>query len=97
MTTLAGLSVLALWGASWGMSYLALGGWSLAIAFAIAALKAALVALVFMEIAVERVSIHATMTTGFVMIAVLIAFMIADVRTRETPELLPPAARAAPR
>jgi cytochrome c oxidase subunit IV len=94
MTTLTGAAVLVLWGVSWGMSYVDLGTWSLLVAFGIAAAKAVLVVLFFMEIAVERVSIHATLATGLAMVALLIAFMVADVRTRETPPLLPPAADA---
>jgi caa(3)-type oxidase subunit IV len=96
MTTLTGLAVLALWGASWGMSYVALGPWSLVIAFAIAAAKAVLVVLFFMEIVLEKVSIHATMVTGLAMIGVLIAFMIADVRTRGEPDLAPTPVSAPP-
>jgi hypothetical protein len=43
-----------------------------------------------MEIALENVSIQATLVTGLAMIAVLIFFMVADVETRATPPLLPP-------
>jgi cytochrome c oxidase subunit IV len=85
MTTLAGIAVLALWGASWALSYVDLGGWSLILALAIASMKAALVVLVFMELVVERPSVHATLAIGLAMVLVLIAFMVADVRTREVP------------
>jgi cytochrome c oxidase subunit 4 len=94
--SLAATALLALWGASWGLSYVELGGWSLPIALAIAAAKAAIVVLVFMEIALEKASIHATLATGLAMIAVLVFFMLADVRTRASPPLLPPAPAPAP-
>jgi cytochrome c oxidase subunit 4 len=90
-TTLrTGVAVVALWAASWAMSYVDLGPWSLLIAFGIAAAKAVLVVLFFMEIATEPMSIHATLAAGLAMITVLIVFMVADVRTRETPPLGPP-------
>ena len=91
-TTLAmtALTLLLLWGASWGLSYVDLGAWSRFLAFGIAAAKAALVALFFMEIAIENVSVQATLVTGLTMIAILIFFMVADVQTRAAPPLLPP-------
>ncbi len=94
-TSKTAAALLVLWAASWGMSYVDLGGWSALIAFGIAAAKAALVALFFMEIAVEKVTIHATLVTGLVMITVLIFFMTADVKTRAAPPLLAPQVRAA--
>ena len=89
-TTMTGAALLLLWGASWGMSYLELGPWSFVVAFGIAAVKAALVVLFFMEIALEKTSVHATLFTGLAMIAILIAFMVADVKTREVPLLATP-------
>jgi caa(3)-type oxidase subunit IV len=71
------------------MSYVDLGDWSRGIALAIAAVKAVLVVLVFMEMMRERVSIHATLVTGMAMIAILVFFMMADVRTRAAPPLAP--------
>jgi cytochrome c oxidase subunit 4 len=88
-TTRAALSLLALWGASWALSYADLGAWSLPVALAIAVAKAAIVVLVFMEILLEGTSVHATVLTGIGMIAILVFFMVADVRTRTVP-LLPP-------
>jgi cytochrome c oxidase subunit 4 len=96
-TMRTGGALLLLWGASWGLSYLDLGAWSFVIAFGIAAAKAVLVVLFFMEIAVEETSVHATLVTGLAMIAVLIAFMVADVKTRDEPLLASPAVSAAPR
>jgi cytochrome c oxidase subunit 4 len=88
--SMTAFALLLLWGASWGLSYVDLGVWSRLLAFAIAAAKAGLVVLFFMEIALENVSIQATLVTGLAMIAVLIFFMVADVETRATPPLLPP-------
>jgi cytochrome c oxidase subunit 4 len=82
-------ALLVLWMASWAMSYVDLGTWSLVIALGIAAVKAVLVVLFFMEIVLERVSVHATLAAGLAMVTLLIVFMVADVRTRETPPLGP--------
>ncbi len=94
-TSTTAVALLLLWGVSWGMSYVDLGAWSLLIAFGIAASKALLVVLFFMEIVLEKVSIHATVVTGLAMIAILIFFMAADVKTRATPPLSPVRVRAA--
>jgi cytochrome c oxidase subunit 4 len=93
-TSLTALAVLLLWGTSWALSYVDLGAWSLVVAFLIAAAKATLVVLFFMEIVLERVSIHATLVTGLAMVFLLIFFMVADVKTRALPPLVPPAARS---
>lgn len=88
-TTLTGVALLVLWGASWAISAVDLGAWSIVIALGIAGIKAALVMLFFMEIIVESASIHAVVFTGFVMIAILMSFMVLDVATRATPPLQP--------
>jgi cytochrome c oxidase subunit 4 len=96
-TTVTALSLFGLWAASWALSYVDLGPWSLVVALAIAAVKAALVALFFMEMLQEGTTIHATLVAGLAMVAVLVFFMVADVRTRAAPPLLPPVSRAAAR
>ncbi|MGA7120683.1 MAG: cytochrome C oxidase subunit IV family protein [Polyangiaceae bacterium] len=88
-TARTALAVLVLWVVSWGISYVDLGTWSLVLALGIAAVKALLVILFFMEIVLEKASIHATLAVGLAMVALLVCFMIADVRTRETPPLRP--------
>jgi cytochrome c oxidase subunit 4 len=95
-TLATGGAVIALWIASWGISYADLGAWNLAVALGIATVKAALVILVFMEIVVERTSVHTALAAGIAMIAILFVFMIADVRTRETPPLEPTTAGRSP-
>jgi cytochrome c oxidase subunit 4 len=95
-TTLTGIALLALWAASWGMSSVDLGSWSFAIALVIAAAKAALVIFVFMELATEATSVHATLAAAIAMVAILLVFIVADVKTREAPPLLPPISNATP-
>jgi len=72
-------ALLALWGVSWALSYLDLG---VGVALAIAAVKAVLVVLVFMELAVERFSAQATAITAGVMVAVFVTLTLLDVLRR---------------
>ncbi len=88
--SLSALALLVLWGASFGASYVDLGAWTRVLALVIAAAKAGIVILVFMEGAFERSSIRATLVAAIAMIVVLVFFMVADVRTRAAPPLLPP-------
>jgi cytochrome c oxidase subunit 4 len=89
-----GVAVLALWASSFGASYLPLGAASLPVALAIAALKAVLVALFFMELVRESLSVKMTMFSAFALTATLIGFMVADIVTRDPPALIPPDAEA---
>ena len=75
---------------SFGLSYAHLGALSVPLAIAIAAAKAAVVGLFFMELVKERLSIHATALVAIVLLGTLLAFAVADVDTRATPPLLPP-------
>jgi cytochrome c oxidase subunit 4 len=90
-----GVAVLVLWAVSFAVSYVPMGAASLPIALAIAALKAILVALFFMELVRETLSVKVTMLSAVLMTATLIAFMVADVATRDTPPLLVPGAGSA--
>ena len=56
-------------------------------ALGIAAVKAVLVGLVFMELAFEKASIRLAFAAGLFMIAVMLTLMIADVVTRAVPPL----------
>ena len=85
-----GVAVLVLWAVSFGVSYVPMGAASLPVALAIAALKAILVALFFMELVRETLSVKVTMVSALLMTATLIAFMVADVATRDAPPLLVP-------
>jgi cytochrome c oxidase subunit 4 len=91
---LTGLALLALWGASWGLSYVDLGRASLVIAIAIAAAKAVLVALFFMELVKESFSIRATIATACTLATLLLGLMVADVLTRDPGPLAVPGAEA---
>ncbi len=85
--TLTGGSLILLWAASFGLSYVELGSLSLVVALAIAVLKAGLVGLFFMELIVEPFTVNITLITAVTMIAVLIALMILDVELRAAPPL----------
>ena len=87
-----GVAVLVLWALSFGVSYVPMGAASLPVALGIAALKAALVALFFMELVREALSVKVTMIAAVLMTMTLIAFMVADVATRDTAPLLVPGA-----
>jgi cytochrome c oxidase subunit IV len=88
-TGLTALALLALWIASFGASYLHLGAFALPVALVIAGAKVILVTLFFMELAVERFQMAATVITAFALIMLLIGLMVGDIRTRATPPLLP--------
>jgi cytochrome c oxidase subunit IV len=77
-----GLTLLALWGLSLGLSYLSLGGAALPIALCIAAVKASLVLWFFMDLARERSSAVYAFLVAALMVFLLLAFMVADVLTR---------------
>jgi cytochrome c oxidase subunit 4 len=89
-----GVAVLVLWALSFAVSYVPMGAASLAVALGIAALKAALVALFFMELVRETLSVKLTMVGAVVMVMILMTLMVADIATRDTPPLLVPGARS---
>ncbi|MDB4942140.1 MAG: hypothetical protein JWP97_1674 [Labilithrix sp.] len=77
-----GAALLALWALSLGLSFVHLGGAALPVALAIAVAKAALVALYFMELAHEALTIRVTLVIAVALVLVLGALMVADVLTR---------------
>jgi cytochrome c oxidase subunit IV len=87
---LTGVAVLALWAVSFAVSYLPLGAASLPVALVIAAMKALLVALFFMELVREALSVKLTMVAAFALTATLIGFMLADIATRDVAPLVVP-------
>lgn len=87
--TRTALALLVLWIASFGASYLHLGAFALPVALVIAGAKVILVTLFFMELAVERIQMAATVITAFTLMMLLIGLMVGDIRTRATPPLLP--------
>ena len=81
-TLLTGAALLALWGLSLALSYVSLGAFALPVALAIAVVKAGLVIFMFMELARESASMIYAFAIGLIMVALLMAFVIADVLTR---------------
>ena len=86
---LTAAALIALWGVSFGMSYVDLGRASLGVALGIAALKAALVVLVFMELRHERVSIKLAAGSALLTITIFVSLVAADVATRAPAPLDP--------
>jgi len=84
------VALLALAGLSLALRYAHLGAFGLPVAMIIAAAKAVLVAVFFMEILVERVTVRLAMSTGIVLVGILLALIAADILTRETPPLSNP-------
>ena len=87
MTSWTAGALFVSWGTSLGLSYVSLGSYALLVALSIALVKAVLVALFFMELAVERYSVNVTLVAAVAMLVALIAFMVMDVLTR-TPALV---------
>ena len=77
--SLTGISLFVLWAASWALSYAHAG---FAVALLIAAAKALLVALFFMELVHARTSVRLAAITAVGMIATLVTLVAADVLTR---------------
>jgi cytochrome c oxidase subunit 4 len=84
-----GAALLCLWGLSWGLSYVSLGRAGLMIALAIAAMKACLVVLFFMELLHESFSMKLAILAAGGLLFVLVGLVIADVSLREPPPLAP--------
>ena len=78
---------------SFGLSYADFGRGSLAIALAIAAGKAALVGVFFMEIGRESASFKLALLAAVLLVATMLGLVAADVETRGTPPLPPAVAR----
>jgi cytochrome c oxidase subunit 4 len=89
-TLLTLLALLGLTAASFAISYVHLGALNIPVALAIACVKAALVVTVFMELAVEKLSVKLSLVMGFVFVVLLVGLMVADVATRAAAPLLPP-------
>jgi cytochrome c oxidase subunit 4 len=85
--------LLALWVASWAISYAQLGAWSLVVALLIAAAKAVLVGLFFMELLAEPFTVYVTVIIAALLIATMMGLMIADVATRYAAPLTAPGRR----
>lgn len=80
--TFIGLVVLT--AVTFGLSFLHLGAFEVPVSLGIAGVKAALVLLFFMELIEESVSSRLALASGVVLLAILIAFAVADIVTRTT-------------
>jgi cytochrome c oxidase subunit 4 len=92
------LALVALSFLTFGLSYVHLGGWSITIAMLIAAVKATLIAMVFMGLREHGTGDRAALVLGVVLAVLLIGFAAADVatRTRLASTIPAPAATIAP-
>jgi cytochrome c oxidase subunit 4 len=84
------VALLVLAGTSLGLRFADLGDAGFPVAMAIAAVKAVLVAVFFMEIAAEKPSIGLAFAAGVMFVAVLVVFVVADIVTRPVPPLADP-------
>jgi cytochrome c oxidase subunit 4 len=84
------LALMLLAGLSLALRFAHLGSYGMGVALAIAAVKAVIVALVFMELAFEKPSIRFAFAAGLLMIGLMLALMIGDVVTRSVPPLANP-------
>jgi caa(3)-type oxidase subunit IV len=90
---LTGVGLLALALTSFGLSFLALGALALPIALSIAALKGAIVLVVFMDFAKQSASVKLAALSALLMVALLAGLMAADSATREPSPLIAPTGR----
>lgn len=84
-----GGALFALWALSFALSYVHLGAAALPVALGIAAIKAVLVVLFFMELLHEGLSMKLPLVAACALLATLILLIVTDVGFREPPPLLP--------
>jgi cytochrome c oxidase subunit 4 len=89
VVTRTGGALFALWGLSFALSLLPLGAAALPVALGIAAVKAVLVALFFMELVAEGLVMKLPLLVAAALLAVLIGGLVADITGRDAPPLLP--------
>ena len=88
LLTLIVLLVLA--GVSLAFRFAHLGDFGFAVALGIAAIKALLVAFVFMEITIEKPTVRFAFAACLSLFALMIALLVGDIVTRSPPPLGPP-------
>jgi cytochrome c oxidase subunit 4 len=76
------LGVIALSMLTFGLSYVHLGAGSVALAMIIAAVKAGIIAMFFMNLRQQGTGERAAVAVGVILLLVLIGFVAADVATR---------------
>jgi cytochrome c oxidase subunit IV len=84
------LALMLLAGLSLFFRFQYMGAWGMPVALGIAAAKAILVVLVFMELAFEKPSVRLAFAAGALMVALMLTLMVADVVTRAVPPLQNP-------
>lgn len=80
--TITFVALLVLTGTSFGTSFLPLGMLEMPVALGIAAIKAALVALVFMHLMGSRFGYRLTMIVAFVFVGIMVGLTTLDPLTR---------------
>ncbi|MEZ4409349.1 MAG: cytochrome C oxidase subunit IV family protein [Polyangiales bacterium] len=88
--TLAWLALVALAAGSLALSRVHLGAWGAPLAMGIAAVKAAVIALWFMELGRERFSSRGAVALAVGFVLLLAGFASLDVASRATPPARPP-------
>jgi cytochrome c oxidase subunit 4 len=88
------LALLLLAGFSLAMRFAHLGSAGYLVGLGIAAVKACLVAVFFMEILAEKATVRLAFATCLSLVALLLALVLADVLTRSSPPLQNPAGTA---
>lgn len=84
------IALLLLAGFSLVMRFAHIGGFSFLVGMGVAVIKAALVAVFFMEILTEKVTARFAFVTCLSLFALLLTFVIADVISRPIPPLRDP-------
>jgi cytochrome c oxidase subunit 4 len=92
LLTLVALLLLA--GFSLAMRFAHLGSFGFLVGLGVAAIKAALVAVFFMDIFTEKVTARFAFATCISLVALLLALVLADILTRSVPPLENPAGTA---
>ena len=89
------LALLVLGGVSLAFRFAHLGDFGFAVALGIAAIKAVLVAVFFMEITLEKPTVRFAFTACLSLFALLMALLVGDIITRSPPPLgAPPGTEA---
>jgi cytochrome c oxidase subunit IV len=88
--TLAWITLLVLTATSFGASHLHLGQGAIPVALGIAATKAGIVVLVFMDLHEEAISARVALVAGALMVVLLVTLMVTDVEMRAPAPLPPP-------
>ena len=84
------LALLLLAGLSLALRFAQLGSFSFPAALGIAAVKAVLVAIFFMELMTEKVTVRFAFLAGLMLFSLMLVLVVADVLTRSTPPLRAP-------